>query len=166
MADVKVESAVLRSSPHALSRESVSKVMWSVVIALAPAALAACWFFGLRALMVIIGATLACVVFEYLLLRIRTNHEKALKLSIDGSAVITGILLAMNLPASSPWWLVVIGALIAMLLGKHQAICDMADDDLGAGHGIELVVDILSPGLVLGEDFVYAPADNCTGDIK
>jgi len=93
--------------------------MWSVVIALAPAALAACWFFGLRALMVIIGATLACVVFEYLLLRIRTNHEKALKLSIDGSAVITGILLAMNLPASSPWWLVVIGALIAMLLGKH-----------------------------------------------
>ena len=119
MADVKGESAVLRSSPHALSRESVSKVMWSVVIALAPAALAACWFFGLRALLVIIGATLACVVFEYLLLRIRTNHEKALRLSIDGSAVITGILLAMNLPASSPWWLVVIGALIAMLLGKH-----------------------------------------------
>lgn len=119
MADVKVDSAVLRSSPHALSRESVPQVMWTVVIALAPAALAACWFFGLRALMIIIGATLGCVVFEYLLLRLRVDHSKAMRMSLDGSAVITGVLLAMNLPASSPWWLVIIGALVAMLLGKH-----------------------------------------------
>ncbi len=119
MADVKVDSAVLRSSPHALSRESVPKVMWSVVIALAPAALAACWFFGLQALLVIIGATVGCVVFEYLLLRLRGGHEKALRLSLDGSAVITGVLLAMNLPAQSPWWMVMIGALVAMALGKH-----------------------------------------------
>jgi len=120
LAELNLEKRlILRSSPHALSKEQVPSVMWTVVAALAPASLAACWFFGLRALLVIIGATLACVVFEYLLLRTRVDAKKAMLISLDGSAVVTGILLALNLPATSPWWMVVIGALIAMLLGKH-----------------------------------------------
>ena len=119
MADVKVESAVLRSSPHALGSEQVPHVMWTVVLSLAPAMLAACWFFGLRALLVIVGATIGCVVFEYVLLRLRIDARKAMSMSLDGSAVVTGVLLALNLPATSPWWLVLIGALVAMLLGKH-----------------------------------------------
>lgn len=119
LADVKVESAVLRSSPHALSREQVPHVMWTVVLSLAPAALAACWFFGLRALLVIVGAAVGCVVVEYVLLRLRVDARKAMSMSLDGSAVVTGVLLALNLPSSSPWWLVLVGALVAMLLGKH-----------------------------------------------
>jgi len=119
LADVKVESAVLRSSPHALGSEQVPHVMWTVVLSLAPAMLAACWFFGLRALLVIVGATIGCVVFEYVLLRLRIDARKAMSMSLDGSAVVTGVLLALNLPATSPWWLVLIGALVAMLLGKH-----------------------------------------------
>jgi electron transport complex protein RnfD len=119
LVEAKTESTVLRSSPHAIKREFVPQVMWTVVLALLPALAAACWYFGLRALFVIVGSTAACVIFEYILLRLRTNGKQALKFSLDGSAVITGVLLAMNLPASSPWWMVIIGALVAMLLGKH-----------------------------------------------
>jgi electron transport complex protein RnfD len=119
LAEIKTERTLLRSSPHALSPEQIPHVMWTVVVALVPASAAACWFFGLRALLIIIGAVIACVVFEYVLLRTRIDAHRALRLSMDGSAVVTGVLLALNLPASSPWWLVLIGALVAMLLGKH-----------------------------------------------
>jgi electron transport complex protein RnfD len=120
LAENKLQKSLLRSSPHAKGTQSVPKVMWSVVIALAPAALASIWFFGLAALLVYVLAVIGCIGFEYLLIRMRgRGHEAAMRFALDGSAVITGVLLAMNLPASSPWWMVVIGALVAMLLGKH-----------------------------------------------
>jgi Na+-translocating ferredoxin:NAD+ oxidoreductase subunit D len=114
-----LEKTVLRSSPHAQSTESVSKVMWTVVLALAPAVLAALWFFGLKALVVILLCVVGCLAFEYIGLRLRMDHSKAMRFVFDGSAVVTGVLLALNLPASSPWWLVLVGSLVAMLLGKH-----------------------------------------------
>ena len=114
-----VDKTVLRSSPHAQSRESVSRVMWTVVLALLPAVIAALWFFGLKALIVIVLCTVGCLAFEYIGLRLRMDHAKAMRFLFDGSAVVTGVLLALNLPASSPWWMVLVGALVAMLLGKH-----------------------------------------------
>lgn len=116
---VQVKNLLLRSSPHRLSTESVGKVMWTVVASLVPAIGVAMWFFGIRALAIIIGCVVLCMLFEFLLLRLRLDAKKAKGFAFDGSAAITGILLAMNLPSSSPWWMVVVGCLVAMLLGKH-----------------------------------------------
>lgn len=119
MAEFNIEKVLLRSSPHRVSTDSIPRVMWTVVLALLPAAIAAWWYFGIKALAIIVACCVLCVVFEYLLLRLRGNASQALKTSLDGSAVITGILLAMNLPSSSPWWLLIVGCFVAMLLGKH-----------------------------------------------
>ena len=119
MATQKLENTLLRSSPHAQSAESVPRVMWTVAVALVPSVIAALWFFGLSALIVLVLCTVGCVAFEYIALRLRYDHNLALRYSLDGSAVVTGILLAMNLPAASPWWMVLVGAFIAMILGKH-----------------------------------------------
>jgi Na+-translocating ferredoxin:NAD+ oxidoreductase subunit D len=119
LAELKLLKTVLRSSPHAQSVESVSKVMWTVVLALLPALIAALWFFGLKALLVLVVCTAGCLIFEYAGLRMRMDHAKAMRFVFDGSAVVTGVLLALNLPASSPWWLALVGALVAMMLGKH-----------------------------------------------
>lgn len=116
---VQVQNLLLRSSPHRLSEQSVNRVMWTVVASLAPAIALAAWFFGLRAIAIIAGCAALCIFFEYLLLRMRLDAKQARSFAFDGSAAITGILLAMNLPASSPWWLVVVGSFVAMLLGKH-----------------------------------------------
>lgn len=89
--------------------------MWDVNLALVPAAFAAVYFFGLPALMTIVITVLSCVVFEALLLRLFGKSVRA----SDGSAVVTGLLLAFNLPSTAPWWLAVTGGFIAMLLGKH-----------------------------------------------
>ncbi len=111
LADVLVVS----SSPHIRAPESVSRIMWDVNLALVPAAFAAVYFFGLPALMTIVITVLSCVVFEALLLRLFGKSVRA----SDGSAVVTGLLLAFNLPSTAPWWLAVTGGFIAMLLGKH-----------------------------------------------
>jgi len=111
LADVLVVS----SSPHIRAPESVSRIMWDVNLALVPAAFAAVYFFGLPALMTIVITVLSCVIFESLLLRLL---GKPIRVS-DGSAVVTGLLLAFNLPPTVPWWLAVAGGFIAMLLGKH-----------------------------------------------
>jgi Na+-translocating ferredoxin:NAD+ oxidoreductase subunit D len=118
-AEVQVKNLLLRSSPHRLSDQSVNRVMWTVVLSLSPAIVVAAWYFGLRAVAIIVGCAALCVLFEFLLLRLRLDALKARSFAFDGSAAITGILLAMNLPASSPWWLVVVGSFVAMLLGKH-----------------------------------------------
>ena len=106
---------VVSSSPHIRAPESVSRIMWDVNLALVPAAFAAVYFFGLPALTTIVITVLSCVVFEALILRL---FGKPVRIS-DGSAVVTGLLLACNLPPTAPWWLAVTGGFIAMLLGKH-----------------------------------------------
>ena len=106
---------VVSSSPHIRAPGSVSRIMWDVNIALLPAAFAAVYFFGLPALRTIVITVLSCVVFEALCQRL---FGKPVSIS-DGSAVVTGLLLAFNLPPTAPWWLAVVGGFIAMFLGKH-----------------------------------------------
>jgi electron transport complex protein RnfD len=89
--------------------------MYSVVIALVPAVLVSIFFFGISALMVYVIAIVACLATEAV-----TQKIMGRPITIaDGSILVTGILLAMNLPPSSPWWLVLIGAVVAVVLGKQ-----------------------------------------------
>lgn len=106
---------VVSSSPHIHSNESVSRIMLDVVLALIPAAIASTYFFGVRVILIIGLSILSAVLTEALI-------QKTLKKPItiyDWSAVVTGILVAYNLPPTSPWWLPIIGSAIAIALVKH-----------------------------------------------
>ncbi|MBO4619101.1 MAG: RnfABCDGE type electron transport complex subunit D [Victivallales bacterium] len=105
---------IVSSSPHFHTASTVDKIMRWVLIALVPGCLAGIYFFGLDALRVILVTTFACVLFEYL-------AAKAMKQPVaimDGSAAVTGVLLAMNLPSATPMWLCLVGAFIAIVIGK------------------------------------------------
>jgi electron transport complex protein RnfD len=103
------------ASPHIHEGENVKKVMWSVVIALLPALIAAYIFFGSRSLLLtglgIISAVLTEAIIELLL-------KKPLTIT-DGSAVITGMLLAFNLPPMTAWWIPIVGSAFAIAIGKQ-----------------------------------------------
>lgn len=102
-------------SPHVKSDESIRKIMYGVVMAMIPAMIMSFIFFGLDAVKVTAVAVTSCMLFEYLLTKFIVKAEPSLA---DGSAVITGMLLAFNLPAAVPIWLVILGAFIAIAVGK------------------------------------------------
>jgi electron transport complex protein RnfD len=119
-ASAETRDLVLASSPHLATTESVRRIMHTVWITLLPACLLAGYVFGYTAFLIIALSTAACIGFEMLFLALRGKKWPQVRAeALDGSAVITGVLLALNLPASSPWWLVLIGAFVAMSLGKH-----------------------------------------------
>lgn len=103
------------SSPHLRDDVSTATLMRDVCIALAPAGLCGIWFFGLRAAMIIVLSVFSAVASEYLY----QVHTKQTRRTGDWSAVVTGLLLAYNLPATAPWWLPVIGSAIAIVLIKE-----------------------------------------------
>jgi electron transport complex protein RnfD len=105
----------LSSSPHIHSGETTDKVMRLVIYALLPATLLSIYFFGLPALNVLLICTFGCMAFEALSCKLL---KQPLTLA-DGSGALTGILLALNLPPSCPWWLALLGAAIAILIGKQ-----------------------------------------------
>lgn len=105
---------LVTSSPHVRSNRTVQKEMLDVLIALAPAGIAAVYFFKLKALILIIAAVLACVISE-------TIFNKALKRENtvkDLSAVVTGVLLAYNVPFTLPVWKIVVGGAFAIVVVK------------------------------------------------
>ncbi len=105
----------LSSSPHIKDDISIPKIMWTVNIALLPALMGSVWFFGLRVLWLETVSILAAVGTEALL-------QKLMKRPLtiyDGSAVITGILLAFNLPAGVPLWMPAVGSAFAIGIGKQ-----------------------------------------------
>ncbi len=111
------EKLVLSSSPHVSASESVRKIMLKVIAALLPAAAAGIWLFGLRALAVILVTVVSCVAAETLWCRLAGKRiGSALG---DLSAVVTGMILALNLPAAVPFYVPVIGAFLAIWLGKQ-----------------------------------------------
>ena len=102
-------------SPHIHSGDSIEKNMYGVLIALVPAFLVSLIYFGLGALIVTVVSVLSCVFFEYLIQKYLIKG----KLTIcDGSAALTGLLLAFNLPSNLPIWIIIIGALAAIGIGK------------------------------------------------
>lgn len=104
-------------TPHIHLDSSVSLAMRRVLYALVPALAVQTWFFSWGVLINVLYAGLAAVVFEALMLRLR--GRPAGSYLADGSAVLTGVLLAMALPPLSPWWMTLIGVGFAVVVGKH-----------------------------------------------
>ena len=106
---------IVSISPHAHGIDSVERNMYGVIIALIPALLASFWFFGLGSAIVCGCSVVACVLFEWLISKFLLQRTPTLT---DGSAIVTGLLLGMNLPSNFPIWMIVIGALVAIGIGK------------------------------------------------
>jgi electron transport complex protein RnfD len=107
---------IIRSSPHFKDKDSVPKIMYTVVIALLPAAVASMYFFRFRAIVLYITCLVACLATEAIFLRVRKKPFQSLW---DGSAVITALLLAMTLPPDLSLDLAVIGSVVAIAIGKQ-----------------------------------------------
>ena len=108
-------NSVVSGTPHVRSKESIQSIMRDVIIALVPATAAGIYYFGLRALILIVAAIISAVFFEWL-------YEKITKKPVtinDLSAVVTGLLLAMNLPASAPVWVAIVGSAFAIIFAKQ-----------------------------------------------
>lgn len=106
---------IVSNTPHIRSSVTTTSIMADVIIALTPAALMGVYYFGFRALGIILMSIAWCVIFEWLFQKITKK-----KITVgDLSAVVTGLLLAMNLPASSPLWMPVVGAFVAIVLAKQ-----------------------------------------------
>ncbi len=102
-------------SPHVHSGDSVKRNMYGVIIALLPALAASLWFFGLGALTVIAVSVISCVLVEFLIQKFVLKVPTTIT---DGSAALTGLILAFNLPSNLPLWIVVVGAIFAIGLCK------------------------------------------------
>lgn len=114
--EVALENELLvTSSPHIRSKESVQRIMLDVVIALIPAVIGSVYFFGINALKLILISVASSVFFEALIQKL---FKRPITIN-DFSAVITGILLAFNLPASAPWWLPIMGTAFAIIVVKQ-----------------------------------------------
>lgn len=124
-------------SPHVRTNETVSRVMYDVVIALLPALGVATYVFGTKALLVTLIAVISCMVTEGIVQKIRGAELEI----FDGSAIITGILFAFVVPITMPYWIIIVGSIVSILLGK--ALFG------GLGH------NIFNPALV-GRAFVQA----------
>jgi Na+-translocating ferredoxin:NAD+ oxidoreductase subunit D len=107
---------VVSNSPHIRGGQTISKIMVHVLVALAPAVASAIWIFGLHALRVMALCTIGCMIVEVLWNKVAGKSLDSWK---DGSAALTGLLLAMNLSAGAPWWICVLGCLLAIGLGKQ-----------------------------------------------
>jgi len=110
-----MEKLIISPAPHIHGGDSIESNMRGVIIALVPALLVGLYFFGLGALIVTLTAVASCVLFEYLIQKYLLKTEPSI---LDGSAALTGLLLAFNLPANLPIWIIIIGSLVAVGIGK------------------------------------------------
>jgi len=109
------EKLIVTSSPHVHDTESVTKIMWIVNLTLLPAAIFAVINFGLPALFTMLVCIIGSVAFEALI-----QYWRKMEITIsDGSAVLTGLLLAMCLPPTAPWYVSLVGSLAAIGIAKH-----------------------------------------------
>lgn len=106
---------LVTSTPHIRSKANISEIMLDVIIALAPAAVMGAFYFGPKAITIMVLSVASCVLFE-LLYQMYTKKEVTIS---DFSAVVTGLLLAFNLPASAPFWLPIVGGFFAIVLVKQ-----------------------------------------------
>jgi len=118
MAEININDKLLSvsTSPHLRADDNIAKIMWTVNLALAPAALFGAYWFGTNALMIMIAGIASAVAFEYLVQKIR---KKTVTIN-DGSAFLTGLLLAMCLPPTVPLYMPVVGSFIAIVIAKHS----------------------------------------------
>ncbi|MGE5633055.1 MAG: RnfABCDGE type electron transport complex subunit D [Caulobacteraceae bacterium] len=110
-----MNNLIVASSPHITHDDSVPKIMYKVILALIPASMAGIIFFGIRAALIYAVSILTSIITEYLFQKIR---KRPIAIN-DGSAAVTGLLLALTLPPVLPLWMVVVGAVVAIGLGKQ-----------------------------------------------
>lgn len=102
-------------SPHVYDNVDTKKLMYGVIIALIPALIVSIIFFGLGAIRVTLTAVVCCLIFEYLIQKFIFKGDTTIN---DGSAVVSGVLLAFNLPSSIPCWMVITGSLVTIGIAK------------------------------------------------
>ena len=110
-----MDKLIVSPSPHLHTKTSTKSLMRDVVIALIPAVVVSVLFYGWSELLILGVSVASCVLLEYLITRYML--KKACTIG-DMSAVVTGILLALNLPSTTPWWIVLIGAVVAIGVAK------------------------------------------------
>ena len=106
---------IVSLSPHVHGNDSVERNMWGVIIALLPALFVSFIYFGLGAVVVTLTSVASCMFFEWSITKYILKKEPTIT---DGSAIITGLLLSMNLPSNLPVWMVIMGALVAIGIAK------------------------------------------------
>ena len=143
----KADDLILSSSPHIHSDVNVRKIMLKVILALVPALIASVIFFGWDAVRVIVITALSAVVAEGLWLWLAKRPLTPLR---DLSALLTGLLLAMNLPSNASWWICVVGGFLAIWVGKQVFG--------GLGH------NIFNPALVTRAFLFFAYPASMSGD--
>ena len=102
-------------SPHVFSKETTQKLMLGVIVALIPSLIASIYYFGWGAVIVTVTSVLSCLVFEYLIQRYLLKGPVTIN---DGSAIVTGLLLAFNVPSNLPVTIIIIGSLISIGVAK------------------------------------------------
>ncbi len=107
---------IVSLSPHAHGSDTVERNMYGVIIALLPALLVSFWFFGIGSAIVCATSVIACVLFEWAINKFILGRKQ--NTVLDGSAALTGLLLGFNLPSNLPIWIIIIGALVAIGVGK------------------------------------------------
>ncbi len=110
-----MDSIIVSGSPHLQTGESVKKMMYHVVIALIPALLLSFYVFGIGAIIVTVVAIASCLLFEFLIQKYLMKVTTTIN---DGSALLTGLLIALNVPSGLPIWMVIIGGFVAIAIGK------------------------------------------------
>jgi Na+-translocating ferredoxin:NAD+ oxidoreductase subunit D len=106
---------IVSANPHIRDKSSVAKIMHTVNLSLLPAIFAAGWFFGFRAIVLILVAIVSCVITEAAIQKFRKKPVTV----YDGSAILTGILLGLNVPANVQWWIVALGSVFAIAIAKQ-----------------------------------------------
>ena len=110
-----MDKLLISPSPHIHSGDSIEKNMYGVLIALIPAFICSVVFFGMGAIIVTLTSVIACLFFDYFIQKFILKRQPTIW---DGSALITGVLLAFNVPSNLPVWIIIIGALVAIGIGK------------------------------------------------
>ena len=102
-------------SPHVYEDTTVKRLMFDVVIAMLPVLAISIYFFGMGAIIVTLTAVVSCLAFEWLIQKYMLKQEPSIT---DGSALVTGVLLAFNIPTNLPIGIIIIGSLVAIGVGK------------------------------------------------
>lgn len=147
---------IVSSSPHFRSNESVHRIMLDVIIALTPAMIGSVYFFGINALKLILISVASALFFEALIQKI---FKKEITIN-DYSAIITGILLAFNLPANAPWWIPIFGAGFAIIIVK-QFFGGLGSNFMNPALAARAVLVASWPGIM--STYVLPGADAVTG---
>lgn len=136
---------MISSSPHLRDSSTTRRIMIDVVIALLPAVIFGAYFFGLRTLLVIAVTVLACVASEYIVRKIMKREETI----GDFSAVVTGLLLALNLPPTIPLWIAAVGGVIAIVIVK-QLFGGLGQNFMNPALGARVILLISWAGYMTG----------------